>query len=157
MLFRSTLGVGGTLAYNLASGAAGLSPTNTFTVSAGSVLSNLKAGSTLTLASPLTNLTYAVVVDETTATPTVANITFSSASPAFSANTLMVTTSGYQSSFSALNLMNWASGTATGTPTLKMNGTTVTSGTTAAGGLLSYNTATGVTRSEEHTSELQSH
>ena len=64
-----------------------MSPTNTFTVSAGSILSNLKAGSTLTLASPLTNLTYAVVVDVPTA-GVVANVTAK-------------TTSGFTVTFSA--------------------------------------------------------
>ena len=46
-------------------------------------------------------------------------------------------TTGYQSSFTPFDVFSWT-GTATGTPTLNMNGVTVSSGSSGSGGTLTY-------------------
>ena len=138
-----TLAAGGALAFNLASGSSGLSFSNTITATAGAAINNLKTGNVLTLASSPANVTYGVLADETTATPTIANISFS-ATPTFSTNTINVVTTGYQSTFSSLRFLTWPSGSATGTVTLKMNGTTLASGSSGAGGQLSFVSSMGV-------------
>ena len=126
---------GATLAYNLAAGS-----TPTFSYSGGGTLLNLKYGSSLNLSgatpSGFTG-TYAVSVDETVATPTVASIVLRD-SLDLSGITFSVRTTGYQQSFTSLPVITWG-GTSSNSPTLKINGLSTTSGTNAVGGSLYLN------------------
>lgn len=128
-----TVASGATLAYNLA---AGSSPT--YSYSGAGTLLNLKYGSSLDLSGATPSSftgTYAVSVNETVATPTVASIVLQN-SPSLSGTTLSVLTTGYQSGFTSLPVITWA-GTSTSDPsTLKLNGLNVTSGVNAVGGTL---------------------
>jgi autotransporter-associated beta strand protein len=89
--------------------------------------------------------TYQVYVDETPTTPTFSKITLGT-TPNLEGNTFKVLTTGNRSSFTPFDVFDW-SGTASGTPTLNLNGTTVASGSLAAGGALTYVATSGVTLS----------
>jgi len=140
-----SIAAGATLAYKLSTSTTSL--TNTISgVDATSTISNLALGTTLNLSgatlSSFSAGTYQVYVDETTTQPTYSTITLA-ASQVLSTNTFKVVTTGYQSSFTAFDVFSWT-GTATGTPTLNLNGTTVTSGTSEPGGTLTYYANSGV-------------
>ena len=133
---------GATLAYKLSTSTTSL----TNTISGAGTISNIVLGTTLNLSgATLTGFgagTYQVNVDETSAQPTYAKITLGS-NPSLGGNTFKVMTTGYQSSFTPFDVFSWT-GTATGTPTLNMNGVTVSSGSSGSGGTLTYYATSGV-------------
>jgi filamentous hemagglutinin family protein len=125
--------VGGTLAFNR--------PTNTTvptnSLSASGTIANLFYGTVLDLSATTHTGTmiFSPSVNMTAATPTVASIRLPNS---LTEKTLDVLTTGFQSSFTPLPVITWA-GTPTGSPTLKLNGVTVTSGADAVGGKLTKN------------------
>jgi autotransporter-associated beta strand protein len=134
-----------TLTYNLSTTTTSLSNT----ISGAGMIGNLALGTTLNLSgatlSGFSAGTYQVNVDETTSQPTYSKITLGT-SPSLGGNTFKVITTSYQSSFTAFDVFSWT-GTATGTPTLNLNGATVTSGAAGSGGTLTYYANSGVTLS----------
>ena len=129
---------GATLAYNLSNGSTGLAPT--YTYSGAGTLLNLAYGSSLDLSGATPSSftgNYAVSVNETVATPTVASIVLKN-SPDLSGTTFSVSTNGYQSSFTSLPVITWG-GTSSNSPALKINGLSTTSGTNAVGGTVYLN------------------
>jgi autotransporter-associated beta strand protein len=136
---------GAVLSYNLSTSNTSLRNV----ISGAGTIGNIALGTTLNLSgatlSGFSTATYQVNVDETSVQPTYAKITLG-ANPSLGGNTFKVLTTGYQSSFDALDVFSW-SGTATGTPTLNLNGTTVSSGSSGSGGTLTYYTNSRVTLS----------
>ena len=125
--------VGGTLAFNRPTDT--IVPTIQF--SAGGRVANLFYGTVLDLSATTHTgtMVFSPSVNMTAATPTVASILLPNS---LTGKTLDVLTTGFQSSFTPLPVITWA-GTPTGSPTLKLNGVTVTSGADAVGGKLTKN------------------
>jgi filamentous hemagglutinin family protein len=109
------------------------------TITGSGAIANLNPGTTLTLsaAAALTGGTYVASVNEVPTTPTFGKIVLG-ASPNLTGTVFSVTTSGFQPSFNSQTAISWT-GTATGTPTLKLNGTTVNSGDAMLGASLVLN------------------
>ena len=135
-----TLSSGTTLAYNLFSGA---TPTNAIvSASAGAgMIANIYQGgnTTLNLSSTgvLTGYTGSYSANFTEGSATLGSIVLGG-SPNFSNSTLNVVTSGYAASFTNQSAITWT-GTASGTPSLTLNGTAANSGQLALGATLTLN------------------
>jgi filamentous hemagglutinin family protein len=126
---------GATLAYNRSSGA-----TLTNTITGTGTIANLAYGSILNLSGAnVTGFTgtYSTAFNLAVTPQTMASIVLPSA-PDLAGRTLSVNTFGSAASFSDKQAITWT-GTATGTPTLKLNGAVVSSSSSGFGEYLTLN------------------
>jgi len=136
-----TLGTGATLAFGL-SGMVTLTANNGISSATpgDGTISNISATTVVNLTGAnLSGYTgsYSAVVNEATVTPSIGKITLPS-SPDFTHSTFNINTTGFQVALTPTQIITW-SGTANGTPLLKMNGASVTSGSPVLGGMLTLN------------------